>query len=144
MKTAEYLDQVKEKLNLSSDYQLAREIGVSTGGIANYRKGRNTFDQFVCFQVADILEINPAEIIANIQAERETDKFKREYWLEKAQQFGRAALLAGVILGLMIKASGDNLDYVKFKVYPLTHQNTLQKKLKLTRVQAHQLHSRIK
>ncbi len=89
----EYLDKAKEMLEISSDYQLAREIGVERSIINHYRKDRAEFSEYVAFQLAEILKIEPTEIIANREIKKEKDKFKRDFWLEKLKEYGQVATL---------------------------------------------------
>lgn len=53
--TNQLLDRVKTKLQLTSDYQLAKFLEVSTGRIGNYRSGRSVLDWDMAFIIADLL-----------------------------------------------------------------------------------------
>lgn len=61
--TNQLLDRVKTKLNLSTDYQLAKFLEVSTGRIGNYRKGRSVLDWDMAFKIADLLGENDQIVV---------------------------------------------------------------------------------
>lgn len=102
-RAATYLNRAKKKLGITTDYQLAKQLGVSRGAVNNYRKKRSTFDEYTAFQIAEILEIDPAIVIANIKAETEKDEFKREFWEEKVRQFGQVAVLTILVTNTLLQ-----------------------------------------
>ncbi|USD99055.1 helix-turn-helix domain-containing protein [Vibrio sp. SCSIO 43133] len=57
------LDRVKAKYGLTSDYQLAKKIDVSRGGVSNYRAGRSVLDWDVAFKIADLLEEDDQNVV---------------------------------------------------------------------------------
>jgi transcriptional regulator with XRE-family HTH domain len=81
MKTIEYLDQAKIKLNITSDNAFALKIGVTRSAINGYRHKNNKMDDYVCFKIAEILEINAEEIIAAANIEREKNEKKKAFWI---------------------------------------------------------------
>jgi hypothetical protein len=78
--TAEYLDEVKARLNLPSDYALAKHWQVSKQDISSYRAGNRTLGEDRALEVARILQINPAEVLIATQAERAKSDQAREVW----------------------------------------------------------------
>ena len=85
MNTLEYLDAVKAKAGITSDYQLAQLLESSTPVISQYRTRKRTMDDYTAARVAELLGIEELEIIAQANAEREKDAKKRAYWEEKAK-----------------------------------------------------------
>ncbi len=85
MKTLEYLDAVKKKQGLTSDYQLAKLLGLETSNMTMYRKQRRVMDDYIAALVAELLEIDQMELIAQANAEREKDPNKRAFWERKAK-----------------------------------------------------------
>ncbi|KLU98921.1 hypothetical protein ABT56_23085 [Photobacterium aquae] len=61
--TIELLQQVKRRYTLTSDYQLAKKLGVSSARVSNWMKGKNNLDWDIAFQVADLLEINDQNVV---------------------------------------------------------------------------------
>ena len=79
-KTVEYLDKCKEKLMISSSYKLAKHWEIGENLLSNYYAGRNMPDEFMCFKIAEILELDPAYVIASIRAESEKNEKKKNYF----------------------------------------------------------------
>lgn len=78
--TVDYLDALKAKLGLPSDYAAAKLLGVSRAACSRYRTGVSTFDDEVAFKVAELLEINPLEVIVSARAERAANEDARSRW----------------------------------------------------------------
>ena len=85
MNTLEYLDALKQKQGLTSDYQLAKLLNLETSNMTMYRKHRRVMDDYIAARVADFLQIDKLELIAQANAEREKDVEKRAYWEEEAK-----------------------------------------------------------
>lgn len=103
MKTVEYLDECKKKLDITSNYALAKALDIAEQRIHDYYKGRNGPDDYGCFKIAECLAIDPAIVIAEIRAETEKNPRKREFFRVFRGACGKAA--AGIILGLALSLS---------------------------------------
>ncbi|WP_082796663.1 transcriptional regulator [Vibrio cidicii] len=57
------LDRLKAKLELGSDYQLAKVLDVGASRISNYRNGRSVLDWNIAFKIADLLEENDQNVV---------------------------------------------------------------------------------
>ncbi len=91
MNTSAYLDAVKERLNLQSDYALAAKLEESRSRISNYRTGRTEMDGDLIQKVASALGIDPIIVLADVSASRastgfERDAFKRLAIIARAQK----------------------------------------------------------
>ncbi|MEN2424904.1 hypothetical protein AA0N74_02505 [Chromobacterium vaccinii] len=82
MKTAlEYLEEAEEKLGTCSNASAtARALKTTPQAIHNYKSGVSKMDDYHCIRVAQVLGIDPMEIIAAAQEEREKNEEKREFW----------------------------------------------------------------
>jgi len=98
--TSKLLDDLKKKLEVSSDYALAKRLGISVQRISNYRTGRNHFDDLMAYRVAQLLDLDPAELVAQINLERAKRPEEKAAWREILKQLGDAA--AVVLLGLSL------------------------------------------
>lgn len=78
--TVEYLDAVKIRLDLPSDYAAAKALGVTRAAVSKYRLGHASFDDTTALRVAEILEIQPFEVIAAANVERARDTETRSLW----------------------------------------------------------------
>lgn len=68
--TAQFLDALRAKLDLPSDGRLADHLGMHRQHISRYRTLGHTFDDETSMTIADILEIDPAYIIACMHHQR--------------------------------------------------------------------------
>lgn len=101
--TVEYLDEVKARLDLPSDYAAAKVLQVTPSAISKYRLGRAHFDDTTCLRVAEILGIAPFEVIAAANAERSRDTQTRRLWENawgKATGAAVTTAFAACIVGL--------------------------------------------
>ncbi|MDN2481125.1 helix-turn-helix domain-containing protein [Vibrio agarivorans] len=64
------LDRVKTRFALTSDYQLAKKLGCSTGRVSNWRTGRNPMDWEIVFEIADMLELDDQFVVQNLLTEK--------------------------------------------------------------------------
>lgn len=81
MKSADqYLDEVRERHDLPSDYAIAKTLGVTRAAISKYRCGRTLPDDLVCARIADAIGCEPMEIIAAINYQRAKTDDARSLW----------------------------------------------------------------
>ena len=97
MNTQEYLSAVKAKLGISTDYKLAKALGVSRQLASKYVLGKNVPGPLVAFRIAEILGDQPSAVIADLEAER-AEKGGKEAeaheWHEIARRLAASILLA--------------------------------------------------
>jgi len=100
--TIELIDKLKESLGVSSDYAVAKALGITTQRMSNYRTGRNNFDNLMVFKVCDILQIDPGETLVRINAERSKRPAEKQAWEEILKKItSTAAALVLVLQGLL-------------------------------------------
>lgn len=106
--TVEFLDAVKARHQLTSDYQLARFLGVRQQTISSYRRGNSRLDEGMAIKVADALELDHAHVLATIAAERaKTDPIKKAW--QRAAAATAAVVLA--VLAVQFALMGESGDY---------------------------------
>ena len=101
MKTVDYLAAVKAKLNITSDYKLAKALGIPSNLVAKYQAGKNVPGPLTCFKIAEILGDQPAAVIAELELERAEKMDKGDdatAWKSLIQKIGGGAM--GVLLML--------------------------------------------
>lgn len=98
--TVEFLDAIKARHNIPSDYKLAKFIGVAQQTVSNYRVKGIGFDDELAIRVAELLEIDPGYVLACIHAERTKRPQVRDAWEKVAR--GLAASLAAVFIGTSV------------------------------------------
>lgn len=107
MKTpSDYLDAAKEKLEVSSDYGLAKGLEISRQAISNYRHNERVFDNFTCMKIAQVTGIPLETIIGDMELMREKDEKRREAWENYMKRLGglAASVLVGVVITMNVAA----------------------------------------
>lgn len=92
-KTTEYLDRVKEKLAISSNYAVAKALEIERQRVNDYYRGERVPDSYACTKIAVLLGEDPALVIAEIQAESETNAKKRSFWRDFVSRVGKLAVV---------------------------------------------------
>lgn len=100
--TNEFLDAVKAKHGLISDYALCKKLEVSSSRIGHYRKNRSVFDDLLAVKVANLLEIDPLYVIAAVHAESAKKESEKKVWTDILERLG--GLAASVVIGLSLSA----------------------------------------
>lgn len=97
MNTIEYLDAVKVKRGITSDYALAKALGVAQPTVIGYRSGRTTINDDTALAIAEILQIHPLQVIACANAERAKTPEQRARWSGVMEKFSASfnILLSG-------------------------------------------------
>lgn len=85
MNTNQYLDAIMERHSIRSDYALAKFLGVRQQTVSRYRLNKNGLDDAVAVRVAEALQKDPAEVLADIHAERAKDDSVRAVWQRLAK-----------------------------------------------------------
>ncbi|MBD1410261.1 DUF3693 domain-containing protein [Burkholderia contaminans] len=85
--TAQWLDALKERLGLPSDYAVAKALGVTRGAVSHYRTGRSAFDDVTAVRAAELLGMDPAVMLASVQYERAKNEDVREAWASLLEKF---------------------------------------------------------
>lgn len=118
--TLDFLQAVKVKTGINSDYGIAPILGVTRAAVSNYRRKHGYFDDLVCVRVAEILEIDPIIVISAINAERSKDEKTRLIWANLYEKFGgvAAAVLIGVgLIGAPNLSKAELNDHFVKRVY---------------------------
>jgi transcriptional regulator with XRE-family HTH domain len=79
-KAKELLLECKIKLGVQSDYKLAQAIGIHRARVSAYMHGKEHPDPFTAVRMALILQRDPAELIAEIELEKEKNEKRQEFW----------------------------------------------------------------
>lgn len=94
MKTVDYLDAAKAAAGIQSDYALAKRLGITHQAISNYRQGRHTADHVTAGKLAELLDVDPVRVIADIEIERATRPEQRRLWERIAAKVAAGVLVA--------------------------------------------------
>ena len=87
MKTTEYLDAVKAKLDLASDYALSKVLGITRESVSALRTGKNCMGIETCMKVAEILSIDEHVVYSDAQLERAKTPELLHFWQAVSEKF---------------------------------------------------------
>lgn len=68
--TNEFLDAVKARHGIPSDYKLGLVLGLTDAAVSHYRKGRSLLDDKVAVKVAELLGVDAGYVVACVHSER--------------------------------------------------------------------------
>jgi DNA-binding XRE family transcriptional regulator len=97
MKTTEYLDAVKTRLKLPSDYALSKVLGITRESVSALRNGKNCMGIETCMKVAEILGIDEHIVYSDAQLERAKTPELMQFWLAVSEKF--SASFTDLLLG---------------------------------------------
>ena len=92
MSTLNYLAACKKRLGIESDYALAKALGVTQAAVSSYRTGRSSINDDVALTVAEILGVNPMQVIAAANAERAKTPEQKARWTGMVEKFSGSFL----------------------------------------------------
>ena len=96
MNTIDYLDLVRRKLNLPSDYALQKPLAVSKSQLSKYRTGKEEMSDVMAMRVAELCDLPVAKVLLDMHMERSKTPELRAAWadiMEKISESFKALLL---------------------------------------------------
>lgn len=93
--TVEFIDALKARNGVPSDYALAKVLGVTQQTVSRWRVGKDFLGDSTAITVGKLLQIDPAYILACSHAERARQEPEKAIWQ------GLAAKLAPETLCIM-------------------------------------------
>jgi len=87
-----WLDVAKAVQSIPTDYALAKRLEIGQSRISGYRSGRvSGMDDDLAIRVAEMAEVSPAVVLAELAAERSKSPKVRAAWLSLAKVAKHAA-----------------------------------------------------
>jgi len=93
--TLGFIADIKARYNIESDYAAAKLLEVSKMTVSSYRNGKSLFSDEIALKVADLLDLDPAYVVASIHAEREKNLEVKKVWSKLAEKL---SVVAGVLI----------------------------------------------
>jgi hypothetical protein len=130
MDTNAYLDALKSRYGLRSEYALAKFLEWNPSRLRGYRNRGIQLDEEGAIKVAKLLDLHPAVVAADVQAVRTNCHAAKAVWKEVAERF-RGAAIALVFAGLAVVAAAPKpaqagaagiLQYYTLYVLPASGQ----------------------
>ena len=85
--TVQYLDDIKRKLGLPSDYALAKALGITRESVSQLRNGKTSMGIETALKAGEFLQIDGHVIYAHSQIERAQKPELRDFWLSVSEKF---------------------------------------------------------
>lgn len=104
--TQQLIGQVRAKLGGATDYRIAQVLDIPRQRVSTYTKGEQQADAYACAKIAEVLERDPLEIIAQVEAEAARTEKKRAFWRSFPSGLKRTALGAGWLVITAISGGG--------------------------------------
>lgn len=102
MKILELVEKAKTRASLSSDYALAKAIGIERQVISQWKSGKRHPSNAEAVQLATLAGIDEMEVIAQIELETAKTEPKKEFWKHYIESRGFAAVGAMAICGTVL------------------------------------------
>lgn len=97
-KTTDYMDEVKRRKGLTSNYQLHKALDVSEQAISECYAGRKHADLYIGTRIALALGIEPIHLLAEVREEVEKNEKKRQFWASFRTRAAVALISAGALM----------------------------------------------
>ena len=82
MNTLEYLDSVKKKLAIESDYAVAKALNIRHSTISGYRARGGQMDDEVAAKVAAVLGLHPGLVVLDMHRARAKTPAEATIWAD--------------------------------------------------------------
>jgi predicted transcriptional regulator len=90
MKTSDYLDEVRRKLDLPSDYAVAKVLGITRESVSGFRNGKSPFGIETAMKIGEILRIDGHRVYADGQIERAKNQEILDFWKAVSEKFSES------------------------------------------------------
>lgn len=111
------IDAARKALNVSSDAEFARQLGVSRGTIANWKSGYSLPDTVMCATLAGLAGLPLARVLGIVGEARAVSREEKAVWRKLAAT--AMALCLAVGFALPHKAQAAVMGFDKSTVYTL-------------------------
>ena len=104
-KAKELLQECMIKHGLKTQYQLAKAMEMNRAVLNDFYREKRVPDEYACVRIAMLLQRDPAEIIAIVQADTEKNEKRKAFWadfLQRVQSSGRLFTLALIFTATLL------------------------------------------
>jgi transcriptional regulator with XRE-family HTH domain len=122
MKSAEYLDQVKQKLGIHTDKDLAEHFGITKAAISQYKSGARIMENEMCLAVALDLDIDPMRVIMAADMDRANRSGQHSLWAVFSERMAATVASAVLVAGVTLFLTPQNAEARTYS--PASSQNS--------------------
>jgi hypothetical protein len=98
MKANEYFEALKRKLEVETDYALAKKLDIPRQYVAGMRDGSRAMPNYLVMKIAITLELDPSAVLADLELQREKDPKKRAFWDSFVSRVGKVTTVLMLVL----------------------------------------------
>jgi len=116
--TKEYLAEVRSRTGFS-DYRISQEYNINQSNLSKYSSGKSALSETHAWLFADILGLNPAEVVANTKLEHaiiNNNKSKSIFWQEQLEKLSSGKDSAKISIAQINPIVGDISNNTKIIV----------------------------
>jgi len=109
IKTTEYLAMVRDKTGYS-DYKIAKEYDINQSNLSKYSSGKAALSETHAWLIANILDIDPAEVVVNTKLEHALNtgnNSKAKFWQEQLNKIFSESLPVKIQIAQFNPIVGD-------------------------------------
>lgn len=113
MNAYEWIERAKKELD-ATDYAIAKRLEIPTSQMTSYKNGRaKTLSDETALKLAELLKINPLEILADQAAERSKKNEVKSFWKKlAAANLSLGLAMFGGIFVAILASSGSGVQAV--------------------------------
>lgn len=104
------IDAARKALNVSSDAEFARQLGVSRGTIANWKSGYSLPDTVMCATLAGLTGLPLARVLGIVGEARAVSREEKAVWRKLAATAMALCLAVGFALPHKVQAAVPGFD----------------------------------
>ncbi|MDJ1521571.1 DUF3693 domain-containing protein [Stenotrophomonas maltophilia] len=104
------IDAARKALNVSSDAEFARQLGVSRGTIANWKSGYSLPDTVMCATLAGLTGLPLARVLGIVGEARAVSREEKAVWRKLAATAMALCLAVGFALPYKAEAAVPSFD----------------------------------
>lgn len=104
------IDAARKALNVSSDAEFARQLGVSRGTIANWKSGYSLPDTVMCATLAGLTGLPLARVLGIVGEARAVSREEKAVWRKLAATAMALCLAVGFALPHKVAAAAPGFD----------------------------------
>ena len=122
MTTHEYMAALKAAFGITSDYALAKKMGVTQPVTSKWRQGKNGIDDSFAPLIAETLNRPVQQVLADLHAEREKSPELRKVWQSISLNYAVRACIICVLASFNITLAPRTYAHALHDFSRLEHQ----------------------
>ena len=112
MKTSEYLDLVRQRAGVPSDYALQKPLGLSKQQLSRYRNDLDVFSDEIAIRVAQACHLEPERVLLDMHLERSKSPEVRAVWATLMSKMDKISASFNTLLSGSWSGVERRSDYV--------------------------------